>query len=516
MYDATTHFSTLYRTTRAEFAFRAETAEDWIAWREAFRPRLRQALGLDTIAEDLAGTQPYAEQVSSEDQETHIREAWHLWVEPTVPLPFYLLRPKRSDGPLPLVLTPHGHNHPHIYVGIAHSEQERASMEAGERDIAVQGVERGYLVIAPTTRAFGETRTAQDRAAEATHSCHTQLLHDLLVGRTPIGDRVWDISCLIDWALATQNVDRHRIAITGNSGGGTISLFAAACDPRIAVAVPSCYFCTFAGSIGSIHHCECNYVPGILRLGEMYDVAGLIAPRPFCAIAGKDDPIFPIEHVRYAFERLKRIYTVAGVPDACELYVGPEGHRYYKVGAWPFIDMHFGRLHEQSPLPVVVRPLARHELAALEAALPEGPPEKHVERLQRQERGDAVYLIAWHKGQPVGHGLLKWQGATEDVIASAMQGTCPDVEDLLVDEAYRSRGIGTQILGEVERLVRARGYRKMGLGVDVRNPRAQTLYERLGFHDAGLGVHYEHGGYVDRDGHARTWDDACIYLVKEL
>ena len=32
-----------------------------------------------------------------------------------------------------------------------------------------------------------------------------------------------------------------------------------------------------------------RYVPGILRLGEMSDIAGLIAPRPFLAIAGALD-----------------------------------------------------------------------------------------------------------------------------------------------------------------------------------------------------------------------------------
>ena len=342
MYDATKHFESLYATTPAEFGFQAETRGEWLAWQEAFRPRLRAALGLDTMAADLAGHLPRAEQVGAVDLDDHIRESWHLWVEPTVPLPFYLLRPKEAQGPLPLVLTPHGHNHPHIYAGIANSESELASMQAGERDIAVQAVREGYLAIAPTTRAFGETRTAADAAEDKVHSCRTQLMHDLLVGRTPIGERVWDISRLIDWALETQGVNPTRIAITGNSGGGTISLFAAACETRIAVAVPSSYFCTFAGSIGSIFHCDCNYVPGILRLGEMYDVAGLVAPRPFCAIAGKDDPIFPIAHVQTAFERLQRVYAVAGVPDACELYVGHEGHRYYKAGAWPFVRKHFG------------------------------------------------------------------------------------------------------------------------------------------------------------------------------
>ena len=220
-------------------------------------------------------------------------------------------------------------------------------------------------------------------------------------------------------------------------------------------------------------------------------------------------PIFPIEHVKVAFERLQHIYAVAGVPDACELYVGHEGHRYYKAGAWPFIRKHFGLQSDRQRLRVEIRPLAAHELAHLDRALPEGPSDKHAERLQRQERGEVIYLVAWYAGRPVGHGLLKWQGATEDVVASRMQGTCPDVEDLLVDKAFRSSGIGTQILDEAERLVRARGYHRIGLSVDVRNPRAQTLYERLGYHHAGLDPYSEHGEYVDHDGQVRTWDETC-------
>lgn len=337
MYDAAKHFAALYATVPHEFGFRATTTAEWQAWRDAFRPRLRAALGLDNMAHDLAAHTPHADMAASEDMGDHVREFWRLWVEPTVPLPFYLLKPKNARGRLPLVLTPHGHNHPHIYAGIAHSEQEEKSMLEGDRDIAVQAVREGYLAIAPTTRAFGETRTAADQEANTTHSCRIELMHGLLVGRTPIGERVWDIGRLIDWATARPDVDARRIVITGNSGGGTTSLFAAACDTRIAVAVPSCYFCTFQGSIGTIRHCDCNYVPGIMRLGEMYDVAGLIAPRPLMAIAGLHDDIFPIEHVRYAFERVQRVYAVAGVPDLCQLYVGEGGHRYYKRGSWPFI-----------------------------------------------------------------------------------------------------------------------------------------------------------------------------------
>ena len=342
-YDSEQHYRLLYEQVGRRFAFSATTVQELKEWQETFRPALQQALGLEAILSDLQEHTPRAELRSTEVLGDIVREQWYLWSEPTVPLPFFLLRRKDLHGRLPVVLTPHGHNQPGIYAGITRTDEERASMQEGERDIAVQAAREGYLALAPTARGFGETRTAQDREKDALSSCRIELLHGLLLGRTAIGERVWDVSRLIDWALTRDDVDGSHIAITGNSGGGTTSLFSAACDTRIAVAVPSCYFCTFTGSIGTIHHCDCNYVPGILRLGEMYDVAGLIAPRPFCAIAGEQDSIFPIEHVRLAYERLRQVYEVAGAGDRCSLYVGEGGHRYYQSGSWPFIRTWFGR-----------------------------------------------------------------------------------------------------------------------------------------------------------------------------
>ena len=46
---------------------------------------------------------------------------------------------------------------------------------------------------------------------------------------------------------------------------------------------------------------------------------------------GKDDAMFPLKETQKAFVNLKKIYTAAGVPDNCELYIGNGGHRYYKA-----------------------------------------------------------------------------------------------------------------------------------------------------------------------------------------
>ena len=339
--DPVAHYHDLYDQAEGRFSFENHDFESFEAWQTAFRAELRKILGLDAMERTLGDFEVTAEQVSALELEDHIREEWLLQVEPTIKIPFYLLRPLESEGPLPLVLTPHGHNHPELYVGIYNTEAERQSMMEGDRDIAVQAVQEGYLVISPTVRGFGDSRNQADLENNRLHSCRIRLLHGLLVGRTAIGERVWDISRLIDWALANEDVDPERIAITGNSGGGTISVFAPACDTRISVAMPASYFCTFADSIGTIHHCDCNYVPGILELGEMHDVVGLIAPRPFRAINGVEDNIFPIEATRQAYAALQEIYAAAGAEADCELYEGDGGHRYYRDGAWPFVEKHF-------------------------------------------------------------------------------------------------------------------------------------------------------------------------------
>jgi len=342
MHQIDLHYGLRYENTPARFRFLGRSTGDHANWAAAFRPVLQKTLGLEQIRRDLAEHEPNAQMISSEDLGTYTRETWHLAVEPSVRIPFYYLHPKGTTGLLPLVVTPHGHNPPYFYVGIANNDAERERLRAQGNDVALQAVKRGYAVLAPTARGFGETRTEEDIAQNALSSCQVESLRNLLIGRTLMGERVWDTMRLIDWAATREEIDTSRIAITGNSGGGATSLFTAACDERISVVVPSSYFCTFQGSIGSISHCACNYVPGVLQLGEMYDIAGLIAPRSFRAIAGVQDPIFPIDQVRRSFEHLRRIYAAAGSPDNCDLYEADGGHRYYEEASWPFIAEHIG------------------------------------------------------------------------------------------------------------------------------------------------------------------------------
>jgi dienelactone hydrolase len=337
------YVATLAAGMHRRFACRATTPADLSAWQGAFRHELRAMLGIPRIAErGICELDPQL--VGRTEMPTHLREEWTIQTEPGFRLPVFALVPKGVSGRRPVVLTPHGHGKAgkSTYAGLFTDEDGRKQIEEGERDIAVQAVEQGYVALAADMRAFASMRMRREREQDTISSCRTLQLHALLFGRTLIGERVWDMSRLIDWAGTRADCDVSRVAITGNSGGGTVSLFAAACDERIAVAVPGCYFCTFADSIGSIWHCECNYVPGMLAAAEMWDVGGLIAPRPFMAVAGRQDEIFPIAAVQRSYDRLREIYRVAGAADRCRLSIGEGGHRYYKKDAWPFMRQYFG------------------------------------------------------------------------------------------------------------------------------------------------------------------------------
>ena len=141
----------------------------------------------------------------------------------------------------------------------------------------------------------------------------------------------------IDWIETRPELDAKRVGCMGISGGGTCTVFSSALEPRIKAAFVSGYLNTFRDCIMSVSHCIDNYVPGILNWAEMYDVAGLIAPRPLFAESGSNDPIFPIAGSREGFDRVRKVYEVFGAADRLqhEIFEGP--HEFHGAKGLPFL-----------------------------------------------------------------------------------------------------------------------------------------------------------------------------------
>ncbi len=116
-----------------------------------------------------------------------------------------------------------------------------------------------------------------------------------------------------------------------------VTMFAAACDERIDIAVPSCSFAPTVSEAGYIFHCDCNIVPGLIDLGGLPGVCGLIAPRHLLAVNGRKDTLFSEKAVEKGAATVCLLYTAAGCPERFEHRWGAEGHRFYKDLMWPFV-----------------------------------------------------------------------------------------------------------------------------------------------------------------------------------
>jgi cephalosporin-C deacetylase-like acetyl esterase len=307
--------------------------EDFAHWQAQAKEKLTELLGDRPLPVHLNV------RVEWEQEKDFYRETRFIFTsEQGADVPCHLLVPKQGEGPFPVVICLQGHSTGmHISLGNPKFSGDEKSI-AGDRDFAVQAVKEGYAALALEQRCFGERKDRRPEEVQDVtkrHGCHHGSLTALLWGRTMAGERVWDVSRAIDALAEFPEVDTQRIGCMGNSGGGTITYYAACMDERIKIAMPSCSFCTYTDSIGSVDHCVDNYIPRILKYFEMGDLAGLIAPRSLVVVAGKKDPIFPIRGVKEAFATAESLYKHAGVEVKIRLVVGDEGHRFYAQEAWP-------------------------------------------------------------------------------------------------------------------------------------------------------------------------------------
>jgi dienelactone hydrolase len=303
-------------------------------WRRNLRAKLLDLLAI----EGKPRKKPPVRLTERAECDGYVRHRGYMTAADGLDVPFYLLEPSPpTEAGMGVCIAAHGHGKGKtLPAGIALDDRDRQLIDEGERDYGVQAVRRGYLTICPDFRGFGELMFAQDVQMGRQHSCVQMASRAAQLGRPLLGQRVSDVMQLLDWVLRRKDVDPKRVVMTGNSGGGTMTLFSSAVDERIAACAPSCYFSTFEGSILAMHHCPCNFVPGLSELAEMADLAGLVAPRPMLVIAGTKDTIFPIDAVREGFAAAKKIYDAAGAAENIELYEGSGGHRYYAYRPWDF------------------------------------------------------------------------------------------------------------------------------------------------------------------------------------
>ena len=232
--------------------------------------------------------------------------------------------PRRPAPPYPAVL------------GVAgHSDNGKASATYQRAWISM--AKRGFLVLAYDPPGQGERslyfdpELGRSRVGIGTREHTLSGLQCLLTGhhfaRYELGDGIR----AVDYLLTRGDVDPARLAVAGNSGGGTQAAYLAVVEPRLAVAAPSCYMTSWKALWFHSGPQDAEQVlPGFLAYGlDFADFALAFAPRPFQILSATRD-FFPIAGARSAHEEARRAYERLGHAERVGFFEHDDSHGWSK------------------------------------------------------------------------------------------------------------------------------------------------------------------------------------------
>ncbi len=249
-------------------------------------------------------------------------------VLPGVRLRGILAIPKHVELPTAAVMAQHG------YVSAPETVMGLRSPESVYHAYGLELARRGYVVFAHKNLSFREPRSQVHRKA-------------MLIGETLLGMDVFQTSRVIDYLQSLPEVDPRRIGMYGISQGGMTTLYATACDTRIAASVVCAYFndrtpkMVVSGGSDYTAYIDTEEldkdIHGMLDFTDV-ELATLICPRPLLIEAGRRDGSCHWPMVESEFAKVREVYRKADFLEQVELDLHDGGHEIHGVRSFPFLD----------------------------------------------------------------------------------------------------------------------------------------------------------------------------------
>jgi len=262
------------------------------------------------------------EEVVAEDALGWIYREW-IEVVPGVEAYGILFVPPLA-GPRPLVISQHGGlGTPELCSGFFGS--------ANYNDMTRRVLRRGVAVFAPQLFRWAETYGPKPDCVELDRQLK-QLGGSLAA---------FELFCLRRWLdslTAREHIDGDRVGMIGLSYGGFHTLFAAAADTRIRVAVPSCFF----NDRRVYGRGDWSWFGAARRFFDA-EVAGLICPRALYIEVAEHDELLRVETARPEARKVEALYARLGILDRFRYKEHPGTHELDKTDdGVDFLIRHLG------------------------------------------------------------------------------------------------------------------------------------------------------------------------------
>jgi dienelactone hydrolase len=214
-----------------------------------------------------------------------------------------LYRPRGRTGKFPGVLAPHGH---WDYGRLEH--QPLISVPLRCINLAKQG----YVAFSYDMVGYNDTiQTAHDFGS----------LREQLWGFGPLGLQLWNSIRALDFLESLADVDPERLAVTGESGGGTQTFLLAAVDDRVKYDAPVNMISASMQGGG-----QCENAPGLRFDTFNVEIGAMMAPRPMLMVAATGD--WTKNTPREEYPAVRSIYELYGQTDNLETVQIDAPHNY--------------------------------------------------------------------------------------------------------------------------------------------------------------------------------------------
>jgi len=181
----------------------------------------------------------------------------------------------------------------------------------------------GFVAFVLDTIEFGEIPGIH-------HGVHDLAMwHWLSLGYTPAAVEVWNAIRALDYLETRPEVDATRAGITGRSGGGAVSWFAAAADDRFKVAAPVHGTWSVGPHVAGDtvrENCDCIYYWNTYQF-DLPVVGALIAPRPLMIVNASKDGAFPPAGYEPVEKCLRPVYDWYGAREKLAAFAQDTGHQ---------------------------------------------------------------------------------------------------------------------------------------------------------------------------------------------
>jgi hypothetical protein len=220
-------------------------------------------------------------------------------------------------------------------------------MHSYHSDMAYQLAQKGFITVVYVLRGMNHDGWDWGKPEWEPLEYPTLVGYSILRGSCAMNIWVNDGLQVVRAIEQQPRVDANKVMFAGVSHGGQIAMYAGAIETkRIKGVLAMGSFASFEDLYTSIHHWTGHAIPDIGSIGDMGDIAALVAPRPMMIQWGENEGVKNMGKVAVLresslgeFDRVKQVYARLEAAQNLHKVLTPRaGHHFDVHAAVRFLD----------------------------------------------------------------------------------------------------------------------------------------------------------------------------------